>query len=209
MKNLTKFLLIIALGAIGFQANAQTFRIKAGLNSAYKVQGTDVFRAYGNSHLMFGINLGGTAEFEINNRYSIETGLMLNHRGWKEVWTDTITRISYLDIPINFKYGFTLGKNKLKLSAGPYIGYGIKAGNLWKDQNNESNMDKIWGKDGSDILKHFDCGINLGTEYELGKFGIGFQYGIGLVNIYHSKSLYGSQKNRMLSLSLAYKFAEK
>lgn len=213
MKNLTIFLLIVTFAFINFQSFAQILGIKAGLNIS-----DCAIKEYDNTPLYtvpaFGINLGGTLEFKIGDKYSLESGLTLNDKGLKipiSGGTDTITHLKYLDIPFNAKYSFSLSKNKLYLSVGPYLGIGLNGIYSWKDSKGEYNAKKVqWGNNGAaNEIKRLDYGINLGAEYVFRAFGVGLLYGVGLANIRGSGYESSSQRNRVLSIYLAYKFGKK
>ncbi len=213
MKNLTRILLLVTFATIKFQSFAQIYGIKAGLNiSNCALIIYDEYQP--NTKIKFGINLGGTVEFDIGDSYSLETGLTFNNKGLKILipdGTDTITQLGYLEIPINLVYTFNLKRNRLYLSAGPYFGFGITGTILWKGYNGDYHGESVhWGKNGADNeLKRLDYGINLGAKYEFGVFGAGVQYGLGLANIRPPESEIDSQKNRLLSIYLAFKFGKK
>ena len=209
MNNLrTIVLTCIISGFLAIPVVAQIFGIRGGLNIS-----DCAIKVYDNTPLYtvpsFGIILGGTVEFKIGDKYSLETGLTLNDKGLKiPGGTDTITHIRYLDIPLNAKYSFSLGKNRFYLSAGPYLGIGLYGIYLWKDSNGEYNGKRVqWGNNGAaNEIKRPDYGINLGLEYEIRRILFGVQYGLGFANLGPQGYIYQSQKNRVLSVSLGYKF---
>ncbi len=190
MKKLSRILMIVVFATINYQSYGQVFSIRAGANTANCAIDNHIHNLA--TGTILGLNFGGTTEFMVSDKYSIETGLIINYKGINEHvlgGIDTATRLVYLDIPINVKYKFELGENKLYLTAGPYIGYGI-AGLYTYKINGERNGDKVEWSNGStsNDFKRLDYGINLGAEYEFGVWGIGLQYGHGLANILSSEN---------------------
>jgi hypothetical protein len=211
MKSLYRILLFVAFTNVSFQTLSQVYHLKAGLNISkcdIKVEGGHL-----SNEIIFGLNLGGTKEFLFGEVYSVETGLVFDQKGFKlpiDGSTDTINRLAYLDIPINFKYRIDLKKHKLFLSAGPYIGLAVAGSKNWK-KNGELYAEKVkWGHHGSnDELKRLDYGLNLGAEYEFGTLGVGVQFGLGLANLRSSGYYFDKQRNCLASICLSYQFGKK
>ena len=107
MKNLNKFLLIVAFATINYQSFAQTYSVKAGINIANSINKSQDMGVY--TEMILGVNLGCAVEFKIGDAYSVETGLVFNNKGLgipTAGGTDTISKLGYIDIPINIKYKF-------------------------------------------------------------------------------------------------------
>ncbi len=58
------------------------------------------------------------------------------------------------------------------------------------------------------VMKRMDFGINVGAGIELGSIGIGVQYGVGLNRLSTMGIDDENNRNRVLSLSVSYKFAK-
>ncbi len=140
--------------------------------------------------------------------------------------TVTVTAIgelnpSYIEIPISLKYYFPIGDNKrINVSVGSYFAFGIAGkvkgegkikGNVpfylkdaveefMKEANYEHDIE--WG--GEDGMEKADTGLNLGAGFEIGAIGIGAQYSFGFTNLAKDEDI----KNRVLSISLSYKFGK-
>lgn len=215
MKNL-KIFAIAFLCLFSVQSFAQTFGVKAGLNMANQSAKDDNDSYDSDNKMLLGFNAGVTAEFSVNDAFSVETGLILDSKGFKVEYTDMNgdkqtgkASLMYLDIPINAKYAFDLSGTKLYLAAGPYIGFGLTG-----KFKGDSDVDVKWGSstgdansDGDDY-KRLDFGLNFGAGVEFGAIGVGVQYGLGLSNISPYSDGGYKEKNKLFSISLAYKFGK-
>ncbi len=215
MRNLTKNLMVVILVALGFQSFAQlSLGVKAGANMANLTNVDD-------SKMLLAFNLGATVDYQLADRFSFETGLILSGKGAKyesssneggvEVKATGKFNPIYLEIPLNGKYHFNLGSTKMYLAAGPYLAFGV-AGKIKFELEGglipiDISKDIKWGSDDEDDLKRMDFGLNFGTGAEFGRIGIGLQYGLGLSEIGKlNQENDKSAKNNVISLSVAYKF---
>lgn len=148
--------MVVAFATFSFQSFAQTFGVKAGLNMSKMTEMDD-------AKMLMGFHVGATAEFDVMENFTVETGLILSTKGVKfektvsqslpgvgkfEATGTTKTNPMYLEIPINAKYGFDLGGKKLYVAAGPYLGFGIGG----KDKK-ESDVKFTWDDGVSDAIK--------------------------------------------------------
>ncbi len=215
MRNLTKIFMVVVLAALGFQSFAQlSLSAKAGVNMA-------TFTNVDDSKMLLAFNLGATVDYQLADRFSFETGLLLSGKGTKiesssnqggiEVKATGKFNPIYLEIPLNGKYHFNLGSTKMYLTAGPYVAFGVAGKVKFELEGGliplDISRDIEWGSDDDDDLKRMDFGLNFGTGAEFGKIGVGLQYGLGLselgeVNQGNDKSA----KNSVISLFVAYKF---
>ncbi len=230
MNKLTKILVVVVLATFSFQSFAQTFGVKAGLNMSKITEMKD-------AKMLLGFHVGATAELDVAEQFSVETGLILGSKGvkmeetfseqeddFKMSLTATIKMVPmYLEIPVNGKYNIDLNGKKLYLSAGPYLAFGIAgklkvaaemevSGNVpdgfEKPGSKDVDENIKWGNDEEeDDFKRMDFGINVGAGLDIGSIGIGVQYGLGLSQLSPGdpKEKYN---NRVLSVSLSYKFAK-
>lgn len=199
---------------------AQTLKVKAGLNLS-KMYFKDNDRAY-NSDIKLnpGFLIGPSTEFKINNSFTFETGLLLSTKGYKynnnfdsdgiSVTEKDITNLYYIDIPINFNAKFPIGNVKVYGLLGPYIGIGV-IGKSKKEISylKESTITKTklkWGSGITNSYKRLDYGITIGTGVEIKALQIGISYALGLANIASTTNNGYKANNRVISLSLGYKF---
>ena len=114
---------------------------------------------------------------------------------------EVITRMNYLDIPMNLLYKVDLSGAKLLLQAGPNLGIGLNG----KEKYDDEEEDIEFGSD-DDQLKRLDLGLNLGVGAEIQQVQVALNYTLGLSNIsnYDEADL----KNNVLSLSVTYLFGK-
>lgn len=220
MKITLKIAALLMLFAFVGEAQAQTFGVKVGANFANQLW-KDNDDTYSDDFKMnLGINGGITAEFPINDMIAFETGLMLNSKGFKIEETEDIlgttftlttkTNLLYLDIPLNLKAGIDMGGAKLYGTFGPYVGFGITGKVKMKleggGETEEDSEDIEWGSDDDSDLKRLDFGLNIGAGVEFGAISVGVNYGLGLGNLLPNPEDGAKINNRVIGISLGYKF---
>lgn len=221
MKNLMR-LLFVAIGAtIATASFAQTFGIKAGLNLANVLAEDDEDSYSDDFEMNPGFHAGATAEFPIAGILSFETGLLLSTKGFRlseeeDLFGETFKTVYkmnllYLDIPLTAKASFDLGGAKIYGAFGPYIGAGLsgktKSEVTYMGETEKEEEDIEWGNDAeNDDLKRLDFGLSMGAGIEIKAVQIGFSYGLGLANISAETEDGLKINNRVLGISLGYKF---
>jgi len=224
MNNFLKLFLVLMTLSMVSKAHAQTYGIRAGLNLATILAKDDEENYSENFKMKPGFHFGPIAEFPISDMFSFETGLLLSMKGFKSSETQTIfgetvkyeakMTLFYLDVPLTAKATYDLGKAKVYGTFGPYIGLGLagkgetKITSMGKAESEMSDIE--WGSDeDEDDLKRFDLGLTVGAGVEVKSIQIGISYGLGLANI-SSYSKEGQKiNNRVLGISVGYKFAGK
>lgn len=211
-----------AVFAFGF-ANAQEvkFGAKAGLNlSTVSISGDG---SEGQSpKSIIGFHVGGFAEFKVSDKFSVQPELLFSTQGVKgevssstafySMNTKSTQNLNYINIPVMAKYYVIEG---LHIEAGPQVGFllSVKAETdttvttsfpgfpSTTTTTSESTTDKS-------TANTIDFGLNLGAGYDITEnISAGLRYNLGLTNIskIENQGNY-SVKNRVLSLSVAYKF---
>lgn len=152
-----------------------TWGIRAGLNVA-NLRVKD-----GDSKSRTSFLAGVSADFNLVESFSINSGLFYTDKGCKDF------SASFIELPIYASYRLNFAEaSQLQVNFGPYIDYGV-AGDAFKDDN-----------DG----KRFQMGLGLGAGYTIKKFYIGLQYQWGLTEIYKdSKAHYDN-----FNVSVGYNF---
>ena len=230
MKNLVKlFLIVIAIMMATDKLFSQEFGIKAGFNSSnmHIVSESWVL----SSKLKTGFHIGATAEFPLTEMFSLETGLLISTKGVivKELLTEEDMGFNegmgfnleykanlsplYLDIPVTAKASFdTGGGTKIYGVFGPYVGIGL-SGKIKQEESingatTSEEIDIEWGSDiESSNFKRMDFGLIMGAGVELNSIQIGLNYSLGLANISPQTNV--KVNNRVLGISVGYKFGEK
>ncbi|GLU54796.1 porin family protein [Dyadobacter frigoris] len=124
--------------------------------------------------------IGGLVEYTLKKSLSIQSGLILNVKGWKfktdgkysgiAVSYSTKQTFTYLDLPLWATY--RIGTNGFKLIAGPTIGFALKISQTTKESGNGNNEDvtikgKIGNNADTDDARPIDLALNLGIAKEI------------------------------------------
>ena len=211
MKTAIKFFLIIIISMISFHSYAQSFGVKGGLNLANMiVEDEDGGPITGDELKMNpGFHIGAAFDYPFSDILSLETGLILNTKGFKikeELSAITLkTNLIYIDIPITLKASYDLGGVKLYGLAGPYVGMGLSGKNK-VEMDDETDSEKIvWGNNvDTDNYKRLDMGLSFGGGIEISTIQIGISYDLGLANIFPDNDYGYIAKNRVLKFSVGY-----
>lgn len=220
MKNIIKTLGVVSIMLIiTSESFGQIFGIKAGLNLTKMLvkSGEDIYSD--ELKMKPGFHMGATAEFPIKDFFSFETGMILSTKGYKVYLKDVDFEFSskvnliYLDVPLNARVVYNPGFGRIYVALGPYIGIGIAGKSKYEETfNGESSTESEtieWGSDVSDNLKRFDFGLNIGAGIEIKAILIGLSYELGLANIYPSSGGGTKLQNRVLMMSVGYRFGAK
>jgi opacity protein-like surface antigen len=166
-----------------------------------------------------GFHIGGIIDFQFTDLLSLETGLILDTKGFK--FEEGGTGYSYkeklntfyLDIPIVLKVSVDAGSSvRIFGTAGPYIGIGLtgKWKSIYEYQGTEdTDEEKVeWGNTDDDHLKRLDYGLTFGAGVEIKAFLVGISYDLGLANISAYTDLETKVKNRVLRITVGFWFGK-
>jgi hypothetical protein len=220
MKNFIIYLLIlIPVTFISAQnADYTRFGILGGVNYQ-NMTGKDNLGEKLTGKGITGFHAGVNAQIPIAPEFYFQPGLLFSTKGsnMEENGFNSVTKLSYIELPLNLVYKGTLGNGAIMLGFGPYVGYGIKG----KVTNSGTNIDitsdvkfqnTIETSDPltSVYLKGLDIGGNIFVGYEMSN-GIFLQLNTqyGMVNISpEDKRVTNSEsslKNIGFGLSLGYR----
>lgn len=148
-----KFLMTAVLGMFALAGFSQVkWDAKFGMNFSNMTKLDD-------AKALPGFNLGVGMDYGFSESWSLQSGLMISSKGYK--YDGFKARPIYLDIPILAAYKFNISDNtKFVINAGPYLAFGL--GGKAKYEGGED--DKMFDKEG----------------WDMGRFDLGIQYGIGL-----------------------------
>ncbi|MEQ8547142.1 MAG: porin family protein [Cyclobacteriaceae bacterium] len=224
MKNILKLLIVLIGFTMTTESYAQTFGVKAGLNLSNLLVEDDNETYSDDYEMNPGFHVGATAEFRITQLFSFETGLLFSTKGFKISGEESIFGVAiqyeskmnlfYLDIPLTAKASFDLGSAKIYGVFGPYIGMGLSGKSKYETttlgETETGEEDINWGSDEvEDDLKRLDFGLTMGAGVEISAIQIGLSYGLGLANILPYNDDGSRISNRVLSISVGYKFGGK
>jgi hypothetical protein len=225
MKYLVKvFMLVVVFTTVTNELFAQNFVLKGGLNLSNMLLKDDS-ETYSNDFEMNpGFHVGAMAEFPLSEIFSFETGLLLSTKGFKLSEEETQMgetykyeqrlNLLYLDVPLTAKVTFDLGGAKIYGVFGPYVGMGLSG--KWKyeesfdGETDTEEEEVVWGSDvQKSDFKSLDYGVTAGAGVEINSIQIGLTYGLGLANISPYTDGGNKVNNRVLGLSVGYKFGGK
>ena len=163
----SKYIIIAIITIVSLHTANTQLIIQAGLNvSSWRVSST--LGSY-ESASKIGFHAGVTYSKTIGTNFQFRPGIFYSQKGAKE-YTDPTT-LNYLDLPFSFVYQKNPSEGFFA-SGGLYFAHLLSA--------------DLFGNDIKDNFNSFDMGINLGAGFDFKVMIIGFQGGIGLVNIFKS-----------------------
>ena len=167
-----------------------------------------------------GYTAGVGVSFALSHFISITPSVMLSQKPseWKTeggydpgtgepIFNETFTTRTeplYLTVPVMFDLKlWTKNSNKVIISAGPYVGFGL--GGQWK-VNDEEGGDLFTGNDGEEApFKKFDAGLQLGIGGLIRHFYIGVNSIMGLTPI-SDVGLLDDYRNFSVEMCVGYYF---
>jgi len=209
MKNLSRVLFFSLLALITTQTFAQKFGVQGGINLANMLvkDDDDTYSDEFKSNL--GFNAGVTFEIGFGDLIAVEAGLIADTKGFKveeQGYKETLNLI-YADIPVLLKVGPSLGPVKIFAAAGPYVGIGLTGKDKWEWDAESGTEDVEWGS-GEEEMKRLDYGAKFGAGAEVAGFVVGAYYSLGLANLSNDSENGYKAQNRVLSISVGYKFGK-
>ncbi len=216
MKILMRLLIVAVMFCFAAESYAQTYGVKAGLNLSNMLMKDDDETYSDDFKMVPGFHVGPTAEFPLTDAISFETGLLLSTKGFKineeEGGAEFKTNINllYLDLPLTAKATYDLNGTKIFGTFGPYIGMGLTGKYKYEmsyEGESESDSESVeWGSDEDSDFKRLDYGLTIGAGVEVKSFIVGVSYGLGLANIAAETEGDYKVNNRVLGISVGYKF---
>jgi len=230
MKYRYKFLMVVMVlvgtAWMGItELHAQTYYgIRAGANFSNMLVKDNFGVSSDHFKMKPGFHIGVTAEMpfvETNDTFMFETGLLFTTKGFRSTRNFSNsspgqmaikTTAYYLEVPLTAKAYYQLEKVKIYGLFGPYLGRGVNRramaraiyDNYIVDPEEEIN----WEQDDehADHIGGLDLGLIIGGGVQLNAMQIGINYGLGLENVSPHTTGKAKAKNRVLSLSVGYKF---
>ncbi len=217
-----KFLLNLTVTAmlilIAVNSSAQTFGIKGGLNLSNvftKIEG-DKFES--DMKMNPGFHIGPTMELDLSDMFSIQSGLILSTKGFK--YNGTVTdedgnligmsdlkmNLYYLDIPLAAKAKIGFDRFMLFGIFGSSLGIGLVGKSKYELDGEKGTSTIKFGAD--EILKRLEVALTFGGGIEVNRFLFGLSYNLGLTNTSNRDPGVIKQTNRVLSISIGYKFGK-
>ncbi len=205
MKNVTKLFVVVFLITISTSSFAQSLGIKGGLNLTNMILKGDGWSQ--SNDMKPGFHIGLTAEFPLNEMFSLEPAVLLSTKGYKysEPGYDESVNALSIDIPLTGKASYDIGSFIIYGAFGPYIGIGLSGKYKTSDSPDYTLQ---WGSSSDDDLKRVDFGLVFGAGVEINAIQVGISYDLGLINIYPTTDGGTKINNRVLAISAGYWFGK-
>lgn len=208
-----KYILLVTLLIGTLSMNGQTFRLKGGVNSSdvyFENEDGTISDFFDTSRP--GFLIGGAYEKALSELFFVETSLLFSLKAFKvDELQDGRTLLNktdlyYLDLPILAKRKFQT-KNKWLwfLAIGPAINLGLAGNETTAYDNSGSGQvtkEKVeWGSEEGQ-LSRIDFSLVFGGGVEFGRWQIGLNYDLGMVNISNTPD--NTLKNRLWEIYVGY-----
>ncbi|MEN8117194.1 MAG: porin family protein [Bacteroidota bacterium] len=207
----SKMLILVLVMLISLTGRGQNFGIKAGTN--FSRLSSNIGEQFS---LHTGFLAGPVVEVGITEKLFVNSGILYTQKGDRMSQDDAmlpsgevitiparVTKINYLEMPLNLAYKINLKPVKLFFQAGPYVAYAL-SGKL----NNGGTVEDInFGNDNGESNR-FDVGLQLGTGVEINRFILGLNFDAGFRNVKNDPYEGSTSKTQTGSFSLAYMFGE-
>lgn len=224
------FILLISNSFINAQDDPKVgFGIIGGLN-LQTITGKDYYGEKIDNGLVIGFHAGVNANINIASDYYFQPGLLFSTKGGKEFVEQNatksdpneatqITKLNYIEMPLNFLYRPVLGEGHMLLGFGPYIALGIggkgtSEGGYMGDYDFDVKFKNPGDWDSEDPAKYFrplDAGANIFFGYEMSA-GLFFQLNaqLGMLKVNSEFEDMDTDdtnlKNTGFGLSIGYRF---
>lgn len=232
MKNRIQIILIFTLFSLTSfaQSDAEisigdrfTFGIYGGINFQ-NINGTNTNGNALSNSLVPRFTLGINEEIYVAPEFYVQIGLQYITKGttgnvdYKDLLiTRSVTRelnLKYFEMPINLLYKPLVGKGKLILGFGPYIGYciggtAVFSGNSATEDTDLKIQEDVPNNENNNLIyfKTMDIGANFLVGYQLANgINLTLNSQLGLVNINSNSSSSLANKNIGFGLILGYRF---
>jgi len=209
MKKLIPFAFLILI--VFKHSTGQSLRLQTGFSYAtaeYKYQDHDLMD---DETFKPRFQIGAIAEFPVTPIFSVNTGLMLQTKGYYQSFKLDDSEISsgrdikfwYFDVPVLLNLKIPVKKSGLFVEMGPYAGIGLSGTAKYYEDTHEPYTEKEkmkWGED--NYMKRMEFGIMGGAGAEINRFKFGLSYTYGMRNIANADDFV--YKNRVLTLFVSY-----
>jgi hypothetical protein len=171
------------------------YGIRAGMN--YATQSTTNRAAEYNQSGIIGINAGGYCNYFLIKQFAVQTELLVSGKGshWKDSYDDEKDILTYLDLPILFRYQ---PARFINIHSGPQIGYRINASQKDMETGIKMNINEYY--------QTFDFGFIFGVEANLpNNLNLTLRYSLGLFSATTNVMYVDPWKNNLIQVSLGYR----
>ncbi len=211
--------LVLLISSVGFAQSNIRIGVLVGANMQ-TLTGTDQEGKKLDNDMLLGYHLGLNVQIPLAPQFYLQPGLTFSTKGAKDNedgFTST-SRLSYIELPVNFVYKGALGTGYFMIGFGPYISYAVSGKVSIEGEGVSNEYDIEFKNEVTDsdpfvtpYLRAMDAGGNIFIGYELsnGIFAqLNTQLGMLSINpedkrIENDES---SLKNTGFGLSLGFRF---
>lgn len=190
-------ILSVALLVAGFaHAQSPKFGIKAGVNIAKFAGDPDP-----NSEFNTGLAAGVFTNVPLSSGFSFEPSLEYSQKGAEfttALNTEVKSKITYLDLPIMFKYNLT---PNFGILAGPQVSFFLDQETKLVNGNSTTTFEG-----NNDSYRKSLAGGKVGLSYNFGSVMLNASYATDLQNLYSDDSGNSDLKNQVINVGLAFGF---
>lgn len=170
--------------------------------------------------MLTGYHAGINIQIPLVSQFYFQPGLLFSTKGAKNTSgsVTSTTKISYIEMPLNFVYKGKLGNGYVLLGFGPYVSYGV-GGKVTVTGGDQSYNGDVVFQNSVELtdpildtyIKSFDAGGNIFAGYEMAG-GLFFQFNtqLGMLKINPENAWFAndeaSVKHTGFGLSLGYRF---
>jgi len=222
-KLITIALALILSAPLAEAQNVEKGKISFGILGGINLQTLTGLDHSGNklaNDLLTGYHFGANVQIPVAPQFYFQPGLLYSLKGAKNTSgaLTTVTKTSYIEMPLNFVYKGKLGNGYVMVGFGPYVGYGIGGkvsttgggATLETDvtfQNSVSLSDPVLDT----YFKKIDAGANIFAGYEMaGGLFLQLNTQLGLLKVNPENAWFSDDKASIkhtgFGLSLGYRF---
>lgn len=214
-----KKMIFLLMGCILFTKifSQNTFGVRIAYNNTTATKPADNYDIASLNRFQAGV----FGKFSVYKNFFVKGNLIYNQKGnfyddnnrIVDAGKTVDVKLNYLEASVDLGYSIKLvGKHRILIGAGPYLAYGLNGtekgmgetlmGPIVIDRKVEfTNSDY---NDGTKLrIKPTDFGFNFNVGYQFRKYGLFFNYGLGLANRENLGDGYKSY-NRVASVGVSY-----
>lgn len=195
-----KIYVLGALLVLSLSVSAQTIIPKIGFALAKIKPSEDADIAKSKLGLVIGV----AADYPIKDNISAQAELLFVRKGVKYSFGDVDAKeaISYIEIPLLFKYSYDLDGMKVYGNAGPSLSFAVGGKYDYTEDGDSESGSLKFGSDEDSDYKPLDIGFQIGGGIVfMEKYQIDLRYGLGLSNISPETDGNFTLKNRTFQIT--------
>lgn len=193
-----------------------------GVRAAYNKTTAVKHAGYADYKPIDRLQVGVFGKFDLYKRFFVRANVMYNQKGsdysdihyFADAGRVTRIKLNYLEVAADLGYSIKLiGRHKILVSAGPYLAYGLNGTEkgygeslmgsiVYNRKVDFTHTDYYDGK--SLTVEPVDAGLNINVGYQYRKYGLFFNYGLGLSNTHNEGTDLNKSYNRVASVGVSY-----